>query len=105
MTEYILAFDRMDSEVNPFEKIIEILYNANVDCNSIKRPVESTILFEFKDTLKSNLVDITNELDNCCYYVLCAALWSPYTTPKEKLVKDSKETIKNLYKKFKNLKP
>ena len=40
MVEYILAFDRKDTEIDPFKNIIEILYKANVECESIQRPVE-----------------------------------------------------------------
>lgn len=75
MAIYVLSYDKNIND-DPFERIIEILYNANVVPESIEHPVESTLIFEWEPcVLHAFLNDqIENDLQQLCYYTLAEVL-------------------------------
>lgn len=102
MAKYILSYDRLQ-EKDPFEQIVRILSEANIDLKLLERPVQSTITFINCQALESDCLKLIEmKLRECCYYLLAKVDGLCSMNPNEDLMsntpKELQSIIENKYK-------
>lgn len=102
MAKYILSYDK-NTKDDPFEKIIEILYNTKIDMQSIERPVESTLIFDYPPRISViSLNDIIGaDLKQICFYVLAEVLGKPTNFIDMSLTQSNSEKITEIINRLK----
>jgi hypothetical protein len=96
MAKYILSYDRLKKDVDPFEDIVRLLYEAKINPESIGKPVQSIIYFSCNEVEIVNLHKLENELAKYCYYILSMVQGLVSMKPQEDLFINSKNEITNI---------
>ncbi|OFY26032.1 MAG: hypothetical protein A2X01_00270 [Bacteroidetes bacterium GWF2_35_48] len=68
MSNYVLSYDRIKEEVDPIEKIIEILHVNGA--KNIQRVLGSTLIFHHEGLPPEVQTKLSKLLKGMCYYVI-----------------------------------